>query len=183
MWPRSARAIGYEIPLGADHFGHIDVNSCIRLGKALEPYQMAWLEDMVPWEFTDLRKEITHAIDVPTLTGEDIYCLDGFKDLIDQNAVDMIHPDLATAGGILETKKIGDYAQGHGDRDGDALRGLADLLHGQRPLRRGHRELRRAGASRRGCPLVGGPRHGHREAAAPARASRRCPRRRAWESS
>ncbi|MEN6424409.1 MAG: mandelate racemase/muconate lactonizing enzyme family protein [Phycisphaerales bacterium] len=106
--------IGHEIPLGADHFGHIDVNSCIRLGKALEPFQMAWLEDMVPWEFTDLLKEITQAVDVPTLTGEDIYCLDGFKDLIEQHAVDMIHPDLATAGGILETKKIGDYAQGHG---------------------------------------------------------------------
>lgn len=107
-------SIGYETPLAADHFGHIDVNSCIRLGKALEPFQMAWLEDLVPWEFTDLWKEITHAIDVPTLTGEDIYCLDGFKNLIDQDAVDMVHPDLATAGGILETKKIGDYAQRQG---------------------------------------------------------------------
>jgi L-alanine-DL-glutamate epimerase-like enolase superfamily enzyme len=106
--------VGYEIPLAADHFGHIDVSSCIRLGKALERFQMAWLEDMVPWQFTALHKEITNAIDVPTLTGEDIYGLEGFKDLIDQHAVDMVHPDLATAGGILETKKIGDYAQEHG---------------------------------------------------------------------
>jgi L-alanine-DL-glutamate epimerase-like enolase superfamily enzyme len=108
------KEIGYEIPLAADHFGQIDVNSCIRLGKALEPYQMAWLEDMVPWQFTDLLKQITEAINVPTLTGEDIYCLSGFRDLIDQHAVDLIQPDLATAGGILETKKIGDYAQEHG---------------------------------------------------------------------
>ncbi|MCU0914291.1 MAG: mandelate racemase/muconate lactonizing enzyme family protein [Planctomycetes bacterium] len=105
------KEIGSEIPLGADHFGYLDVNSCIRLGKALERYQMAWLEDMVPWQYTALLKEITGAIEVPTLTGEDIYCLSGFKDLIDQRAVDMVHPDLATAGGILETKKIGDYAQ------------------------------------------------------------------------
>ena len=108
------KEIGYEIPLAADHFGHLDVNSCIRLGKALEPYQMAWLEDMVPWQYTEMLKEITSAINVPTLTGEDIYCLGGFKDLIDQHAVDMIQPDLATAGGILETKKIGDYAQERG---------------------------------------------------------------------
>ena len=107
------KAVGYEVPLGADHFGPLDVNSCIRLGKALEPYQMAWLEDMVPWQFTEMHKEITTAINVPTLTGEDIYLLDGFKDLIDQHAVDMIHPDLATAGGILETKRIGDYAEVH----------------------------------------------------------------------
>ncbi len=111
---RVREEIGYEIPLGADHFGHIDVNSCIRLGKALEPFQMAWLEDMVPWQFTESLKEITSSIDVPTLTGEDIYCLDGFRDLIDNRAVDMIHPDLATAGGILETKKIGDYAEPRG---------------------------------------------------------------------
>ena len=53
------KTVGYEVPLGADHFGPLDVNSCIRLGKALEPYQMAWLEDMVPWQFTDMLKEIT----------------------------------------------------------------------------------------------------------------------------
>jgi L-alanine-DL-glutamate epimerase-like enolase superfamily enzyme len=108
------KEIGSEIPLAADHFGQLDVNSCIRLGKALEPYQMAWLEDMVPWQYTEMLKEITSAISVPTLTGEDIYCLSGFKELIDQRAVDMIQPDLATAGGILETKRIGDYAQEHG---------------------------------------------------------------------
>ncbi len=111
---RIREVIGYEIPLAADHFGHIGVNSCIRLGRALEPYQLAWLEDMVPWQYTDMWKEITRSIDVPTLTGEDIYLKEEFIKLIDQRAVDLVHPDLATAGGILETKKIGDYAEEHG---------------------------------------------------------------------
>ncbi len=111
---RVREAIGYEVPLAADHFGHIGVNSCIRLGKALEPYQMAWLEDMVPWQLTDLWRQITEAIDVPTLTGEDIYLKEEFAKLADAHAVDMIHPDLATAGGILETKRIGDYAEERG---------------------------------------------------------------------
>jgi L-alanine-DL-glutamate epimerase-like enolase superfamily enzyme len=108
------KVVGWKIPIAADHFGHIGVNSCIKLGKALSPYQLAWLEDMVPWEYTDMLKEIKNAIDVPLLTGEDIYLLNGFKPLIDERAVDMIHPDLATAGGIMETKKIGDYAEQHG---------------------------------------------------------------------
>jgi L-alanine-DL-glutamate epimerase-like enolase superfamily enzyme len=111
---RMREVIGPEIPLAADHFGHIGVNSCIRLGRALEPFQMAWLEDMVPWQYTDLLKEITQAITTPTLTGEDIYLKEEFIKLVDAHAVDMIHPDLATAGGILETKKIGDYAEEHG---------------------------------------------------------------------
>jgi L-alanine-DL-glutamate epimerase-like enolase superfamily enzyme len=107
-------AIGYEIPLAADHFGHFSVNDAIRLGKALMPYQLAWLEDLVPWNFTELWKQITSAIEVPTLTGEDIYLKEEFIKLIDAHAVDLVHPDLATAGGILETKKIGDYAEEHG---------------------------------------------------------------------
>jgi len=106
--------VGMDIPLAADHFGHIGVNSCIRLGKALEPYNLAWLEDMIPWQRTDLWKKITDAVDIPTLTGEDIYLKEPFEVLCREHAVDIIHPDLASSGGILETKKIGDMAQEYG---------------------------------------------------------------------
>lgn len=103
--------VGMEIPLAADHFGHIGVNSCIRLGRALEKFNMAWLEDMIPWQYTDLWKQITDSIGVPTLTGEDIYLKEPFIELCRRQAIRKIHPDLATSGGILETKKIGDAAQ------------------------------------------------------------------------
>jgi len=103
--------VGMDIPLSADHFGHLGVKSCIRLGKALEKYNLAWLEDMVPWQYTELLKEIRSAIGLPLLTGEDIYLKEPFLELCRAHAVDYIHPDLATAGGILETKKIGDAAQ------------------------------------------------------------------------
>lgn len=106
--------VGYEIPLSADHFGHFDTNTAIRLGHALEKYQLAWLEDMVPWFYTEKWKEITQAINTPTLTGEDIFGKEAFITLCDERAVDMVHPDLASAGGILETKKIGDYAEEKG---------------------------------------------------------------------
>lgn len=106
--------VGMDIPLSADHFGHIGVNSCIRLGKALTKYNMAWLEDMVPWQYTELLKEIKRSIDIPLLTGEDIYLKEPFETLCKEHAVDIIHPDLATSGGILETKKIGDMAEEYG---------------------------------------------------------------------
>jgi L-alanine-DL-glutamate epimerase-like enolase superfamily enzyme len=106
--------LGMEIPLAADHFGHIGVNACIKLGKALGKYNMAWLEDLIPWQNTALWKKITDAIDVPTLTGEDIYLKEGFIELASNRAVDMLQPDLMTAGGILETKKIGDACQENG---------------------------------------------------------------------
>ena len=106
--------VGMDVPLSMDHFGHISVRSCIRLAQTLEKYNPAWLEDMVPWQRTDLLKEIHEHIDVPLLTGEDIYLKEGFIELCRAHAVDIIHPDLATSGGILETKKIGDAAQEFG---------------------------------------------------------------------
>jgi len=105
-------AVGYEIPLCADHFGHFDVNNAIRFGKAMEKYRLAWLEDMVPWFYTDQNKTLSDAIETPIATGEDIYMLKGgFKPLLDAHAVDIIQPDLGTSGGLLETKRIGDYAE------------------------------------------------------------------------
>jgi L-alanine-DL-glutamate epimerase-like enolase superfamily enzyme len=106
--------IGYEIPLASDHYGHFDHNNAIRLGRAVEKYRLAWLEDLIPWKFTDQWKTISDAIETPTLTGEDIYLKEEFIKLIDARAVDLVHPDLATSGGLLETKRIGDYAEERG---------------------------------------------------------------------
>lgn len=106
--------VGWDIPLAADHFGHLGVNSCIRLGKGLEKYNLAWLEDMIPWTQTELWKQITNAVNIPTLTGEDIYLKEPFTELVKNHAVDIIQPDLATSGGLLETKKIGDVAMEYG---------------------------------------------------------------------
>lgn len=106
--------IGYQIPLSSDHYGHFDINNAIRFGKSIEKYRLAWLEDVVPWEYTDQYKTISDALETPILTGEDIYLLQYFKPLIDIHAVDIIHPDLASSGGLLETKRIGDYAEEKG---------------------------------------------------------------------
>src|SRR5690349_16386371 len=106
--------LGYDIPLSTDHYGHFDVNNGIRLGKKLEQYRLAWLEDVISWEYTDQWKMLSDALETPCLTGEDIFLLKNFKPLIDAHAVDIIHPDLATSGGLLETKRIGDYAEEHG---------------------------------------------------------------------
>lgn len=106
--------VGYDIPISTDHYGHFDHNNGIRLGKALEKYRLAWLEDIISWEYTDQWKSISDAIETPTTTGEDIYLLKYFKPLIDKKAVDIVHPDLASSGGLLETKRIGDYAEENG---------------------------------------------------------------------
>jgi L-alanine-DL-glutamate epimerase-like enolase superfamily enzyme len=106
--------VGYEIPIFTDHFGHFDYNNGIRLGRVLEKYRLACMEDVIAWFYTEQWKKLSDALETPMMTGEDIYLLDGFKELINMQAVDIVHPDLATSGGLLETKKIGDYAEEHG---------------------------------------------------------------------
>jgi len=107
-------AVGMEIPLSMDHLGHLGVKSIIRLGRAYEKYNLSWMEDVIPWTYTDLLKQISDQSPTPILTGEDIYLKEPFQVLCERHAVSKIHPDLATSGGILETHKIGDMAEEYG---------------------------------------------------------------------
>ncbi|MBO4298958.1 MAG: mandelate racemase/muconate lactonizing enzyme family protein, partial [Clostridia bacterium] len=106
--------IGYEIPLAIDHFGHIGVEDCIKLCRRIEKYNIAWAEDMIPWQYTDQYVRLSNATTIPICTGEDIYLAEGFEPLLQARGVSVIHPDILSSGGILENKRIGDLAQRHG---------------------------------------------------------------------
>jgi len=106
--------IGYEVPLAVDHFGHIGLTNCIKLGRRIEKFNLAWMEDMIPWQYTDQYVKLANAVATPICTGEDIYLKENFKPLLEAGGVSVIHPDILTSGGILETKKIGDMAQEYG---------------------------------------------------------------------
>lgn len=106
--------IGYEVPLAIDHFGHIGLEDCIKLGRRIDKFNLAWMEDMIPWQYTDQYARLARSVTTPVCTGEDIYLKENFKPLLESGGVSVIHPDVLTAGGILETKKIGDMAQEYG---------------------------------------------------------------------
>lgn len=115
QYVRDVRAvIGYEIPLAIDHFGHIGVESCIKLARRIEKYNIAWMEDMIPWQLTGQYRRLAQSTCIPICTGEDIYLKENFRPLLEAGGVSVIHPDVLTSGGILETKKIGDMAQEYG---------------------------------------------------------------------
>ena len=106
--------IGYDVPLAIDHFGHIGVEDCIRLCRRIEKYNIAWAEDMIPWQYTQQYKRLSESTTVPICTGEDIFLAEGFEPLLTNRALSVIHPDILTSGGILENKRIGDLAQRYG---------------------------------------------------------------------
>jgi len=106
--------VGWEVPIATDHYGHFGIEDGIKLAQALDRFNLAWLEDMVPWQYTDQYVRLKNACTTPILTGEDIYLKEGFMDLFEKKAISICHPDIATSGGLLETKKIGDLAMEHG---------------------------------------------------------------------
>lgn len=118
-------AIGADAPLATDHFGPLSLNDSIRYARAFEPYDLAWAEDMIqvghlgpggdaPKNWRAYR-ELSDSTTTPIATGESLFGLEeGFQSLIDNRAVDIIHPDPLTSGAIRETKRICDYASMHG---------------------------------------------------------------------
>ena len=107
-------AAGPEIPLALDHFGPLTVKDGIRMGRALEGYGIAWLEDIMGIRNIKGNREVTEAIQVPTLNGEQGYLLKGLRKMIKTHAVDIRQPDLVTVGGMAELKRVADYADAHG---------------------------------------------------------------------
>ena len=107
-------AVGYEVPIAIDHLGHIPLEDCIKLARRLEKFNLAWMEDAVPWQMTEQWVQLHNATSVPLGTGEDIYLKENFKPLFESGALAVVHPDVLTAGGIMETKKIGDMAEDYG---------------------------------------------------------------------
>jgi gluconate/galactonate dehydratase len=106
--------IGYEIPLATDHFGHIGLEDCLKIARRLDRFNLAWYEDMLPWQMTDAYVRLANACRTPVCTGEDIYLKENFRPLLESGGVSVLHPDILTSGGIYENKKIGDMAQEYG---------------------------------------------------------------------
>jgi gluconate/galactonate dehydratase len=88
-------------------------DSASRLAKKLEPYDVWWLEDPVPPENIEVHREVTRDTATTMAAGENRYRKHGHRRLIEEQAVDMVHPDLPKIGGMHETRKIADLADSY----------------------------------------------------------------------
>ncbi len=103
--------VGDQLEIGIDFHGRVHRPMAKVLAHALEPYHPMFLEEVVlpeNWEsFDDIAREVS----VPLATGERLYTRWDFKNLFRQGAVDIVQPDVALCGGILETRKIAAMAE------------------------------------------------------------------------
>lgn len=133
------KATGDEVGLAFDCGPGWTPKDAIRFARAVEPYDLAWLEDLITGDYTpypnaQVFKEVTDSTSTRIHTGEEIYLRENFKDLIETQAVNVLGPDPEDVGGIAELKWIAEYANLHGIQVAphgifDGLFGVAAQVH------------------------------------------------------
>jgi len=103
-------AVGSDVEIALDCHWRYNLNDALKIARALEPFNVAWLEDALPPESVDGFRILRESTSVPICTGENLYLREGFKPLLEQYAVNIVSPDFQKAGGLLEAKRIADLA-------------------------------------------------------------------------
>ena len=104
-------AIGSEVDLAFDCHWDYAVESGKRLARKLEPYDLMWLEDVIPPEDVGAQRELARSTATPLATGENRFRVHEFSELCYEHAVDVLTPDPTTCGGLAESMRIADRAE------------------------------------------------------------------------
>ena len=105
--------VGYDLEIGVDFHGRVHKPMAKVLAKELEPYKPMFLEEVVLPENEEHFAEIAQHVSTPLATGERLYTRWQFKNIFKQGAIDIIQPDVALVGGLLETRKIAAMAEAY----------------------------------------------------------------------
>ena len=106
-------AVGPTVKLLIEGHGRFDVPTAIKIGRAIERYDIEWFEEPVPPCDCDALLEVKRRTNVCIAAGERLYTRWDFRDVIEKHAVDYLQPDLSHTGGILELRKIAAMAECH----------------------------------------------------------------------
>jgi len=104
-------AVGPDVDIMVDMSGELTTDAIIRLGKRLEEFDLFFLEEPVDAFDVDAMKIVAEKLDVPIAAGERLYTRYGFRRLFELRAAAIVQPDIGTAGGLMETKKIAAMAE------------------------------------------------------------------------
>jgi gluconate/galactonate dehydratase len=103
-------AVGDRADVAFDCHWSFTGGSAKRLAERLEEYPIWWLEDPVPPENHEVQRIVTQQTSTPIAAGENVYRKHGHRTLVDEQAVDILAPDMPKVGGMRETRKIADMA-------------------------------------------------------------------------
>ncbi len=107
-------AIGDSPDLAVDvHVAIRETALSLELARVITPYRLMFIEEPARAEFIESSAALRREFRVALATGENLYGLHRFTELLNADAVDIIQPDLLCCGGLLEAKKIAAVAEAH----------------------------------------------------------------------
>ncbi len=104
------RTVGDKIEIAIEGHARWDIPAAIRIARALEPYDIMWLEEIMPPDNTESYVRLKSATKVPLCQSERVLGRQGFRRIIDENTADIIILDVSWCGGITEARKIANLA-------------------------------------------------------------------------
>jgi galactonate dehydratase len=99
-------AVGPEIGICLDFHGRLDVESAIRIGRLIEPFNLFFYEEPLPPGDDEELAYVRSRVNIPICCGERRYTLRDFRRLFELQATDIIMPDHSRNGGITQIKKV-----------------------------------------------------------------------------
>ncbi|HSB49435.1 MAG TPA: mandelate racemase/muconate lactonizing enzyme family protein [Burkholderiales bacterium] len=104
-------AVGPKVDILIDQHRRLAPMHAIRLDKRLAEFGLYWMEESCQAEFPDELARIRNETGLPMVIGEATYTKTGFRPLLEKRAADILNPDVACVGGILELKEIAAMAE------------------------------------------------------------------------
>jgi L-alanine-DL-glutamate epimerase-like enolase superfamily enzyme len=104
------KRLGPHYPLGIDLHFNYNVPDSIRFIGMIEHLNLWFVEDPTPPLNADALKRITDKSRTPICTGENLFTRETWRPFIEKQACDILQPDPQKVGGLLETKKLADWA-------------------------------------------------------------------------
>jgi len=108
------REVGADISLMVDVNGGYDADTAIKLAGKIESLNIAWIEEPVPPEQLRAMSRVRKESPIPIAAGENEFSLQSFTNLLEQEAVDIVQPNVTRAGGITGTLQIAERAREYG---------------------------------------------------------------------
>jgi mannonate dehydratase len=101
---------GPELPLLHDVHHRLTPIQAAKLGKALEPYDLFWMEDCTPAENQEGLRLVRQHTTTPLAIGEVFNTVFDYQALIREQLIDYVRSAVTHTGGITAMRKLFDYA-------------------------------------------------------------------------
>jgi galactonate dehydratase len=104
-------AVGPDVEILVEVHRRLAPVHAIRVARMMEPYTPFWYEEPVSVRDLNGLVEARRGINLPVVTGEELYTKSEFQEVIERRAADILNPDVCACGGILELREIAAMAE------------------------------------------------------------------------